>query len=143
EALKEFKRALAARPSPESNYALGCASYTLGRYRLATRYLRKAVDLDVTYVGARYALALSLLQLGESVKARPELEAVADADVDEPRLRTEARRALRTGKPPAQPKFWGNCRDLKQGLISHGERRLAEAVRQDALNTVRTLSFPG
>src|SRR5215213_2488648 len=43
EALKEFKRASATRPSAEAHYVLGCVCYQLGRDRPAARHLRKAI----------------------------------------------------------------------------------------------------
>ena len=142
ETLKEFKRALSARTSPESHYAVGCVYYQLGRYRMAARYLRQAVELDARYLEAHYALGITLLQLGANTEARMELIAACETERDELPCAVEANRVLRTGKIPANPKFWGTSRGAKKGLITGGDRRLAEVVRQDALNTVKTLSFP-
>lgn len=142
EALREFKRALAALPSPESHYAAGCASYMLGRYSEAAEYFSKAIEQDVNYVAARYALGLTYLRLGRREEARDALQAVNDSGVDEKNCAAEAHRVLRTGRLPANPRFWGLGRDAKKSRFAGGDRRLSEAVRQDALNTVRLLSFP-
>jgi len=141
EALKEFKRALSARSMPEADYAVGCLYYQLGRYRIAAYHLRQAVESDARYFEARYALGLVLLRLSANEEARIELIAACETEEQLPCV-VGANHALRTGKPPANPKFWGTGRGAKKGLIMAGDRRLAEAVRQDALNTVKTLSFP-
>jgi tetratricopeptide (TPR) repeat protein len=141
ETLKEFKRALTARPSPESHYAVGCVNYQLGRYRVAARHLRQAVELDAAYIEAHYALGITLLRVGDEDEARAELLAACETEIENSPFAVEARRVLRTGKLPVNPKFWGTSRGSK-GLITGGDQRLAEAVRQDALNTIKTLSLP-
>jgi tetratricopeptide (TPR) repeat protein len=141
EALKEFKRALSARSMPEADYAVGCLYYQLRRYHIAAYHLRRAVESDARYLEAHYALGLVLLRLSANEEARVELIAACETEEQLPCL-AGANNALRTGKAPANPKFWGTGRGAKKGLITGGDRRLAEAVRQDALNTVKTLSFP-
>ncbi|HEX8890834.1 MAG TPA: tetratricopeptide repeat protein [Pyrinomonadaceae bacterium] len=141
EALKEFKRALSARSMPEADYAVGCLYYHLGRYRLAAQHLRQAVKSDARYHEAHYALGITLLRLGVNEESRLELIAACETDEQLPCV-AGANHVLRTGRPPANPKFWGTGRGAKKGLIMGGDRRLAEAVRQDALDTVKTLSFP-
>jgi tetratricopeptide (TPR) repeat protein len=137
EAAKEFKSALAARPCPEAHYALGCVYYQLGRDRTAARHLRKAVELDAEYGAAFYVLGLSLLRLGEMDSARAALSAAAEAETDEPRYRSAARRALRTDELPANPKIFGLLGDATKRLITGGDKRLAELMRQDALRPAK------
>src|SRR5882672_2322262 len=48
-ALQEFKLALASKASPEAHYALGCLYYQLSRDGLASRHLRKALEMDGAY----------------------------------------------------------------------------------------------
>lgn len=137
EAAKEFKSALLARPCPEAHYALGCVYYHLGRDRTAARHLRKAVELDAEYGAAFYVLGLSLLRLGEMDAARVALSAAIEAETDEPRYRSAARRALRTDELPANPKIFGLLGDATKRLITGGDKRLAEVMRQDALRPAR------
>jgi tetratricopeptide (TPR) repeat protein len=133
EAVKEFKSALAARPSPEAHYALGCVYYQLHRDRMAARHLRKAVELDEEYGAASYMLGLVLLRTGENEQARAALSSACESETDEPRYRSAARRVLRTDEPPANPKIFGMSGDAGKRLITGGDRRLAEIVRRDAL----------
>jgi tetratricopeptide (TPR) repeat protein len=137
EAAKEFKSALLARPCPEAHYALGCVYYQLNRDRLATRHLRKAVELDAEYGAAFYVLGLALLRLGEMDAARAALSAATEAEKDEPRYRSAARRALRTDEQPANAKIFGLIGDATKRLITGGDKRLAEVVRQDALRPAK------
>ncbi|HEX8846888.1 MAG TPA: tetratricopeptide repeat protein [Pyrinomonadaceae bacterium] len=133
EALKEFKGALAARPSAEAHYVTGCAYYQLGRYRVAARHLQKAVEMDGCYVAASYALGLALLRLGENERARAVFYAVCESE-DEPRYRSAARRLLRSKRgASANLRVLGINEGAGKGFITGGEKRLARAVCQDAL----------
>lgn len=132
-ALKEFKSALATRPSAEAHYAIGCVSYQLGRDRMALHHLRKAIEMSEGFTAAYYVLGLVLLRQGEAEQARAALNAACDGESGEPQYRAAARRALRSGEIPARPKLFGMAEVARKGLITGGDRRLAEAVRQDAL----------
>jgi tetratricopeptide (TPR) repeat protein len=133
EAAREFKSALAARPSPEAHYALGCVYYELQRDRMAARHLRKAIELDEEYGAALYVLGLALLRLGQSEEARSALSLACEAEMDEPRYRSAARRALRTGELPVNSKLFGLQTDATKRLMTGGDRRLAQTLRADAL----------
>jgi tetratricopeptide (TPR) repeat protein len=133
EALKEFKSALAARPSAEAHYAVGCVYYQLHRDRMAARHLLKAVEMAESYAAVHYVLGLVLLRLGEAEHARQTLSAACMDIGGESHYRLAARRALRSGEAPANPKLFGMNGIARKGLITGGDRRLAEAVRQDAL----------
>jgi tetratricopeptide (TPR) repeat protein len=137
EAAKEFKSALSARPSPEAHYALGCVYYQLKRDRMAARHLRKAIELDEEYGAAFYVLGLALLRLGLNEEARAVLSAACEAETDEPRYRSAARRALRTAELPANPKLFGLGLETTKRLITGGDRRLAQIVREDALRPAK------
>lgn len=137
EALKEFKGALAARPSSEAHYALGCVYYQLGRDRMAARHLRKAVEMGESFAAAYYVLGLVLLRLGEAEQAQTALNAACEGEKNETHYRLAARRLLRSGEIPANPKLFGMNGIAGKGLITGGERRLAEAVRRDAIGANR------
>lgn len=140
EAVKEFKRALAASPSAEAHYALGCAYYQLGRARLAARYLGTACEMDGNFAAAFYMLGLALLRLNETARARMALSAACEAESDEKPYRAAARRALRTHEIPLNPKLFGMSGVARKELITGGEKRLAQALRQDALGLSRVES---
>jgi tetratricopeptide (TPR) repeat protein len=133
EALKEFKGALAARPSAEAHYLTGCAYYYLDRYRMAARHLQKAVEMDGSYGAAFYALGLALLRLGEQDEARAAFSSACENAADEPRYRSSAKRLLRSNEQPVNPKFFGMGLGSKKGLITGVDKRLAQIVQQDAL----------
>jgi tetratricopeptide (TPR) repeat protein len=142
-ALKEFKSALSARPSPEAHYALGCVYYHLNRLRLAARHLRKAIDADHNYAEAFYVLGLALSGLGERDAARAAFQVVSEAETEEPHYRSSARRILRTGEMPTKPKIFGASGVSAKALITGGDRRLARVLRAAALGQFAGASGPG
>lgn len=133
EALKEFESALAARQSAEAHYALGCVYYQLGDTEQAAQNMFNALELDSNYAAAFYMLGLSLLRLDEKEQAHVALSAACKAEPDEKQIHTAARRALSTNEVPANPKLFGISRVTKKELITGGDKRLAQALRQDAL----------
>src|SRR6185503_1849125 len=94
-ALREFKRALASKPSPEAHYALGCLYYQLTRDALAARHLRKATQMDGEYSEAFYVLGLIYQRTGQDKLAA---EYLAKAQQCEP----VSEKALK-GKPGRMP----------------------------------------
>jgi len=110
-ALGEFKRALTIRPSAEAHYVLGCLYYELNRDTLAVRHLRKATEMD-----GSYAEAFSLLAQVYERTGRKEL----------------ARQALEKGGRKNGNLFQGTKSGALR-LITGADKRLAEALREDAL----------
>jgi len=110
-ALGEFKRALTVRPSAEAHYVLGCLYYELNRDTLAVRHLRKATEMD-----GGYAEAFSLLAQAYERTERKEL----------------ARQALEKGGRKNINLFQGTKSGALR-LITSSDKRLAEALREDAL----------
>ncbi len=133
EALKEFKRALAASPSAEAHYVVGGVYYHLRRDRPAERHLRKAVEEDRFYTEVFYVLGLVLWRLGKAEQARNAFQVVSEAELKEPRFRSSARRILRTGEAPPALMLFGPEEGEPKALITGGDRRLAEALRREAL----------
>lgn len=128
-ALQEFKLALASKASPEAHYALGCLYYQLCRDSLAARHLRKALELDQAYAEASHLLTLI------SQRARQK-KTGEDHFLKQP-ARTTTSRPVNRGKPKGRqvvaPLFRSSRGDSRR-LITGGDRRLAEALRQDALS---------
>ena len=121
-ALHEFKLALARKGSPEAHYALGCLYYQLCRDSLAARHLRKALELDQAYAEASYVLSL--------ISQRARTKKGTDANVVKSPTRTTTKR--HKGRPVVAPLF-RSARGDSRRLVTGGDRRLAEALRQDAL----------
>lgn len=137
-ALVEFKRALAARPSPEAHYVLGCVYYQMSRDRLAMRHLRKAVELDDGYAAAFYMLGLVYLRAGERERADEAFEAARAIDASDPRYRAATvRRLARSGDIPASPPLFYAARQTGKKVLTGGDRRLAKVLREDALGAAR------
>ena len=127
-ALREFKRALATRPSPEAHYALACLYYQLCRDSLAARHLRKATEMDAGYGEALYLLGLTYQRLGQENLAREAFERVGKL---EPLKNAASKRAARE-HPEIAPLFQMQPANSRR-IITGSDRRLAEALRRDAL----------
>ena len=112
-ALGEFKRALTVRPCAEAHYVLGCLYYELNRDALAVRHLRKAIAMDGGYAEAFSLLAQAYERTGRKELARQALE-----------------KAGRKNTSLFQPAKSGGLR-----LMAGADKRLAEALREDALAT--------
>lgn len=112
-ALGQFKRALTVRPSAEAHYVLGCLYYELNRDALAVRHLRKATEMDAGYAEAFSLLAQAYERTGRKELARQALE-----------------KAGRKNGSLFQMTKSGALR-----LMSGADKRLAEALREDALAT--------
>jgi tetratricopeptide (TPR) repeat protein len=135
-ALAQFKQALAARPAPESHYVVGCVYYQMGRDRLAARHFRKAVELDEKYAAAFYMLGLALLRTGEGARAGEAFEAARSMDASEPRYRVRnVRRLARSGEVPSSPPLFMAARQTGKKILTGGDKRLAEVLREEALRT--------
>lgn len=114
-ALGEFKRALSARPSPEAHYVLGCLYYELNRDELAVRHLRKATKMDAGYAEAFYVLAQAYERTGRTELAQ---QALGKASSARTRKTVSIFAATKSGAPR---------------LIAGADKRLADALREDAL----------
>jgi len=124
-AVRELKLALASKPSPEANYALGCLYYQLEKDALAIRYLLKAVEMDASYGEALYLLGLAYQRSGDGESATSAFERAEIAK----RLSPEQVRS-RTRKQPA---LLNTGTSKRKRLLTGGDTRLAKALREDAL----------
>ncbi|MEP6568152.1 MAG: tetratricopeptide repeat protein [Acidobacteriota bacterium] len=132
EALQEFKLALASKASPEAHYALGCLYYQLSRDGLATRHLRKALELDEHYGEAFYMLGLVSVRAGH-LKLADEYFQKAGARAVAGKASAAKGRQQNSRQSLSAPLFRVSAANARK-LISGGDRRLAEALRQDALS---------
>jgi Flp pilus assembly protein TadD len=131
-ALQEFKLALASKVSPEAHYALGCLYYQLGRDPMATRHLRKALEMDETYGEAFYVLGLISERAGQKELASEYFEKSGARKLVRS-LSTKSKRQD-SGQEGIAPLFRATTSRSRR-LITGGDRRLAEALREDALNS--------
>ncbi len=118
-ALGEFKRALTVRPSPEAHYVLGCLYYELNRDELAVRHLRKATKMDEGYAEAFYLLAQAYERTGRKDLARQALE------------KANATPASKNGS------LFHITKAGARRLMASADKRLAEALREDALGAFK------
>jgi tetratricopeptide (TPR) repeat protein len=132
EALQEFKLALASRVSPEAHYALGCLYYQMSRDGLAARHLRKALELDEDYGEALYMLGLISERAGHKKLAEDYFQRAGAGAVVGKTASVKGKQQNST-RSPAAPLFRMSAANVRR-LITGGDRRLAEALRQDALS---------
>lgn len=130
-ALVHFKRARAARPSPEAHYVLGLVNYQLGRFRTAHKHLLKSVEMDALYGEAFYLLGLVRLRLGRTEEAREAFEFAKSLLGGKRPSPLAKRKILRPEDFPA-PSFFGSARQTKRRLVTGGDDRLAAALHEDA-----------
>lgn len=129
EAVCEFKLALASKASPEAHYALGRLYSQLGRDALAARHLRKAVELDAGYSEALHLLGMIYERSGQKNLANKYFEKAGTGSFVSVVSRKRHAPVAEDGELGFR---MSSARSRK--LISEGDRRLAEALRQDALN---------
>ena len=132
QALREFKRALASKPSPEAHYALGCLYYQLARDTLAVRHLRKATELDAAYGEAFYVLGLIYRRMGQPKLADDNFEKARVVDTGVPKRAGKKRQATAGANLLALSK---EATPDARVLMTAGDERLVRALRQDALKT--------
>ncbi len=141
-ALHEFKLALASKASPEAHYALGCLYYQLRRDSLAARHLRKALELDGGYGEALYVLGLISERAGQKKIAEEYFQkAGSEAFVQNATAAKSKRPNAGVGAVVA-PLFHSSSTSSRK-LITGGDRRLAEALRQDALSACNSADREG
>ena len=127
-ALQEFKLALASKASPEAYYVIGCLYFQLNRDVLAARHLRKALEMDEGYGEASYVLGLISERAGRLDQAADYFARAGLQNSGKTR-----NRAPKTGDHAIAPLFRAPSGSSRK-LVTGGDRRLAEALRQDALN---------
>ncbi len=129
QALREFKRALTSKPSPEAHYVLGCLYYQLGRDSLALRHLNKALEMDNSYGEAFYLAGIVYQRVGEPDLAQQFFEKATTTDNLKP---ARGRRAFEGVAGDASFDIFV---PRTKKLITGGNVRLAKTLREDALKT--------
>ena len=132
-ALHEFKLALASKVSPEAHYALGCLYFQLGRDPLASRHLRKALEMDGAYGEAFYVLGLISERAGQKKLATEYFEKAGGGKLIRTTLSAKSKHESSRQDVIAPLFCVSSARSHR--LITGGDRRLAEALREDALSS--------
>jgi len=141
QALHEFKLALASKASPEAHYALGCLYYQICRDALAARHLRRALEMDGTYGEAFYVLGLISERAGQKELAHEYFEKAGHRAVVRKTAPAKNKRQ-NSGEALSAPLFRQSLANSR-GLITGGDRRLAEALRRDALSACSSADIVG
>ena len=138
-ALAHFKQALRGRPSPEAHYVLGSIYYQLKRDTLASRHLRKAVEMDEHYAQAFYLLGLVWWRAGEEKNARQAFKHARNVGMSE--LRLGARGKLHSCQAPRVAPLFDRADGARngKGFLTSGDRRLADFLRADALDANKAI----
>ena len=128
QALREFKRALSSKPSPEAHYVLGCLYYQLSRDSLALRHLLKAIEMDESYGEAFYLVGLIHRRAGQEELAGQAFESAAARDFGSPSRKGDGTRSATATTP-----LFEIPPTKARKLLTGGDRRLAKALREEAL----------
>ncbi len=138
EAIREFKLALASKASPEVHYALGCLYFEIGRNSLATRHLRKAVEIDTDYHVAQHLLGLTYERAGQKARAMECFQKAGTGSFVAAPNSTRLKRAHSVAGGNVGTTFRMSLSRSRK-LITRGDRRLSEALREDALSIGRAV----
>lgn len=131
DAVREFKLALVTKASPEAHYAIGLVYYQQQRDSLAARHLRKAIELDQGYREALHLLGLVYERSGRQGLAHSFFERAGSGAFAAPVSRNLK---PRSGAAAAADHRFRLSPTKSRKLITCGDRRLAEMLRQNALN---------
>jgi hypothetical protein len=105
----------------------------LGRDSLASRHLRKALEMDEAYGEASYVLGLISERAGQKKLATEYVEKAGGGKFIRTTLPTKSKRQHSSQEGIAPLFRVSSARSRK--LITGGDRRLAEALKEDALNS--------
>ena len=136
EAVREFKLALASKESPEAHYALGCLYFQLSRDSLAAKHLRKAVEIDAGYSEAFHLLGLVCERAGHRTRAREYFEKAGTGRFVSTGVSARVKSEQSSARAPVPAFRMLPARSRR--LITGGDRRVAEALRQDALTVTNS-----
>jgi tetratricopeptide (TPR) repeat protein len=133
-AIKYFKQALSVHPIPETYFLVGYSYYLLGRFRMALKYLEKAMYEDDEYAEAFYMLGHTYWQQGDTKSSREAFNAAVNCDPNNKRYMAALQAIKRMKAPVFQPlPIFGSTGRRKKYLLSGGDSRLCELLWMDIL----------
>ncbi|HJR07290.1 MAG TPA: tetratricopeptide repeat protein [Pyrinomonadaceae bacterium] len=135
-ALAHFKQALAARPCAEAHYVSSFALARLGRLRTALKHINKAVESDENYAAAFQLLGFIQEQLGEAKSARKAFATARGLGDGSSARRGATKQQDGVSDEMLLHAFFGASRHRQKRLLTAGDKRLALALREDALAQV-------
>jgi Flp pilus assembly protein TadD len=136
-----FKGALKAKSCAEAHYVLSLTLARLGRLRTALRHAVKAVELDENYAAAFQSLGFIRQQLGESKSAQKAFATARALGANGGAAKAGTKKRAKNGEPDVSEEmllhaFFGAGRHRAKRLLTGGDKRLAESLREDALGQV-------
>lgn len=144
DALAHFKQALKAKACAEAHYVLSLTLARLGRLRSALRHASKAVESDENYAAAYQCLGFIQQESGETKSAQKAWATARALGAGGGATKRGTKKS--PAKVPAKVSevseetllhaFFGASRHGRKRLLTGGDKRLAEVLREDALAQV-------
>jgi len=136
-ALAHFKQAHAAKRCAESHYVLSFTLARLGRLRTALRHINKAIEMDENYATAFQLLGFILEQSGEKRLANKAFATAFALGITPGAVgRGTKSRPSNISAEMLLHSFFGAARQGQKRLLTGGDKRLAQLLREDALEQV-------
>jgi len=137
DALAHFKQALAAKPCAEAHYVMSFTLARLGRLRTALKHINKAIEIDENYAAAFQLLGFIQEQSGEAKLAHKAFAtAIALGTTGGAGERGTKMRPMAVSEEMLLHGFFGAARQGQKRLLTGGDKRLAQLLREDALEQV-------
>lgn len=134
EAIKQFKKALEAKPISETHYVLACAYYCVDKIKLAEKHLQTAIELDASYAGIFYLYGLILLKKGETEKAEQCFHQAVILNTEDKHYDSALKNIKKLSDKKIIPPLFASLLLSKKKLITSGDERLTQLVWKEALN---------
>lgn len=127
-AMTSFKLAAEAKESAEINYLLGCVCFERHRFKIALRFLQKAVESDTNYADAWFMLSVIYEHLGDAKKNAEMREAAWQSKETGAQclefLNQRKPETLTTALP------FLRLKKIKTNLLTGGSKRLTKLFRE-------------
>lgn len=137
-ALVHFKQALAAKSCAEAHYVLSFTLARLGRLHTALRHVNKAIEMDENYAAAFQLLGFIQAQTGEAKLAKKAFATAVALGINAGGAvnRKANSRASTVSGEMMLHNFFGASQHRQKRLLTGGDKRLAQLLREDALAQV-------
>jgi tetratricopeptide (TPR) repeat protein len=141
DALAHFKQALSAKASAEAHYVVSLTLAHLRRLPSALRHARKAIELDENYAAAYQLLGFIQKQLGESKPAQKAFATARALGLEGGAAQRGAKKGAASARAGASEElllhaFFGAARHRQKRLLTGGDKRLAQCLREETLAQV-------
>lgn len=134
EAITQFKKGLAKRPSPEAHYVLANAYYSIEKLELAETHLQRAVEMDSSYAEVFYLYGLILVKKKNIEKAKKCFFQAVALDTDN-KIYSAAVRNLKTiMNKKITPPLFSSLFLTKKKLVTSGDERITQIVWNEVIN---------